>query len=57
MVNGYSVQLLADHRANRDYILDAIEQAGRALDPEQGTLVLFFSGHMVLATRRRVVFL
>lgn len=43
--HNYSVQLLADHRANRDYILDAIEQAGRVLDPEQGTLVFFFSGH------------
>lgn len=42
---GYTVLLLTDHKANREYILDAIEQAGKAVHAQNGTLLFFFSGH------------
>ena len=42
---GYVVRLLTDRRANSNYILDAIEQAGQLLELNQGTLTFFFSGH------------
>lgn len=42
---GYTVLLLTDHKANRDYILDAIEQAGKAVNAQNSTLLFFFSGH------------
>ena len=42
---GYVVRLLTNRQANSNYILDAIEQAGQLLEPNQGTLTFFFSGH------------
>lgn len=42
---GYSVRLLTNQQANSSYILDAIRQAGKTLDRNQGTLIFAFSGH------------
>ncbi|MBK8451937.1 MAG: caspase family protein [Thiofilum sp.] len=42
---GYNVQLLTNQQATRADVLDAIEQAGKAVSISDGTLLFFFSGH------------
>src|SRR6266446_3446566 len=43
--DGYAVRQLADTQATRGVIVRTLSQIGEALDPEQGTLVFYFSGH------------
>ena len=42
---GYLVKTFYNHRAKKHFILDAIDNAGKLLNPDQGTLVFFFAGH------------
>jgi hypothetical protein len=42
---GYKVKLLTNGQAKKHFILQAIQEAGKLLEPERGTLVFFFTGH------------
>jgi hypothetical protein len=42
---GYKVKLLTDGQAKKHFILQAIQEAGKLLEPEKGTLVFAFTGH------------
>lgn len=42
---GYTVRPLLDGQAKKSFILKAIEEAGKQLEPGQGTLVFAFTGH------------
>jgi WD40 repeat protein len=42
---GYAVRQLSDGQATRGVIVRTINQIGGLLDPEQGTILFYFSGH------------
>jgi formylglycine-generating enzyme required for sulfatase activity len=50
---GYAVRLLLDSRATSDFILQAIADAAKTLQPNEGTILFFFSGHGFSDEKRR----
>jgi formylglycine-generating enzyme required for sulfatase activity len=42
---GYAVRQLTDGQASRGLVVRTLTQIGQVLDPDQGTLLFYFSGH------------
>lgn len=42
---GYQVIKIQNHKANKQVVLNKLEQAGKLINPQDGTLVFAFSGH------------
>jgi len=42
---GYAVRQLTDAQASRGVVVRTLSEIGQAIDPDQGTLLFYFSGH------------